>query len=65
MESGEAFKGQCWCAHLELSPEAHQRLADEVHVPRCLCRACLESLAANPAITWEELARVSRLKPAD
>jgi hypothetical protein len=55
MESGEAFKGPCWCAQLTVSAAALERLLGHVVERRCLCRSCLERIAARPAITWEEL----------
>lgn len=57
LETGEAYKGRCWCEHLTLPTGAVRRLQAELPDPRCLCRTCLESIAANPEITWEELAR--------
>ena len=57
LESGEAFKGPCWCEELVLPAAAARRISDEFAEPRCLCRACLEAIAANPDITVEELAK--------
>lgn len=55
LESGEAFKGPCWCEELVLSAAASRRISDEFVESRCLCRACLEAIAANPEITIAEL----------
>jgi hypothetical protein len=33
----------CWCTEIKLSSETRARLKS--HYERCLCRACLESLA--------------------
>ena len=57
LETGEAYKGPCWCEKLTLPPAAARRLAEEVMEARCLCAACLEALAANPEIAWDELRR--------
>lgn len=56
LETGEPYKGPCWCEAPTLSAAAVRRLLSELPEPRCLCRTCLESIAANPEITWDELA---------
>jgi len=38
-------------------PDA-RRIADEFAEPRCLCRRCLEAIAAHPEITTAELAQL-------
>ncbi len=35
----------CWCAEIELSAAARAEIG--ARYQRCLCRACLESFAAN------------------
>lgn len=57
LEAGDAFKGPCWCAHLVVAPTALERLMGHVAERRCLCRTCLERIAADPEVTWEGLAR--------
>jgi hypothetical protein len=44
MESGEGFKGRCWCERVAVSAEALERLGAKMLAPRCLCRGCLEKL---------------------
>lgn len=56
LETGEAYKGPCWCEGPTLSSAALQRLLGELPEPRCLCQNCLEGLAANPRATREALA---------
>jgi hypothetical protein len=56
MESGEAFKGPCWCEALEVSAAALERLLGDLPESRCVCRECLAAIAARPEITWDELA---------
>jgi|GEM_PF-5713001 len=58
LETGEAFKGACWCEDLVLSSSSARRIADEFAEPRCLCRRCLEAIAARPDITTAELAQL-------
>ncbi|HEV7406512.1 MAG TPA: cysteine-rich CWC family protein [Chthoniobacteraceae bacterium] len=60
METGEGFKGACWCAGLSVSAAALERLLGHVAERRCLCRSCLERIAADPAITWDELTRLEQ-----
>jgi hypothetical protein len=45
LESGEAYKGACWCESVELSPMALQRIESEVTAERCLCQGCLRHFA--------------------
>ena len=47
METGEGFKGPCWCAQLTVSAAALERLLGHVAERRCLCRTCLERIAAD------------------
>jgi len=56
METGEAYKGPCWCEKPTLSGAAIRRLTADLPEPRCLCPTCLEAIAENPEITIEELA---------
>lgn len=55
MESGEAYKGACWCEKLMLSAATIRRLSDELPEDRCLCSNCLGVLGANPNFTLSEL----------
>ena len=63
LETGEAYKGPCWCERPTLSVAAVRRLIADLPEPRCLCPACLEGIAANPEITWEEL--TARRRPGE
>lgn len=60
MESGEAYKGPCWCELVTVSGAAMRRISAELAEPRCLCPGCMEAIARNPEITYRELA--GRLK---
>lgn len=60
LETGEAYKGSCWCERPTLSSAALHRLLEDLPEPRCLCQRCLEAIAANEEITWEELVAGSR-----
>ena len=60
METGEAYKGLCWCERLTLSAAALRRLTEELSEARCLCVDCLEALAAEPEISWNTLAARGR-----
>jgi hypothetical protein len=65
LESGEAYKGPCWCERPILSVAGLHRLLEELPGPRCLCQRCLETIAGEPDISWEELAlRSSRAPPS-
>lgn len=55
METGEPYKGPCWCERTTLSAVALHPLLAELPEPRCLCQDCLEAIAADPEITWDEL----------
>jgi hypothetical protein len=55
LETGEAYKGPCWCEWPVLTTATLQRLLEDLAEPRCLCRRCLEFLAAHPEATWEDL----------
>ena len=59
-ETGEAYKGPCWCEGLTLSAATLRRLNNDLPEPRCLCPACLQAIAANPEITKEELAQTRK-----
>lgn len=63
LETGEPYKGPCWCERVTLPAAAASRLRSELPEQRCLCRTCLEGLAANPEIRWDELA-ARRPRPA-
>ncbi len=56
LETGEAYKGPCWCERPTLPAAAFRRLTADLPEPRCLCPTCLETLAHQPEVTWEELA---------
>ena len=56
METGEPYKGPCWCFGPTLSGAALHRILADLPEPRCLCQHCLEAIAANPGIAWDELA---------
>jgi hypothetical protein len=64
LETGESYKGPCWCEKPTLSATAVQRLLADLPEQRCLCRSCLEGIATNPEITWDELVRRNRPAPA-
>jgi len=55
LESGEAYKGPCWCERLTISTATLRRLLGELAAPQCLCAGCLKSIAADPEITREAL----------
>jgi len=55
LETGEGYKGPCWCERPTVSAAALRRLLGELAAPRCLCAGCLESIAADPEITREAL----------
>jgi len=56
LETGEAYKGSCWCEQPVLLSSTLQRLLANLPEARCLCRNCLETIAAHPDVTWDELA---------
>lgn len=56
LDTGEPCKGPCWCERPTLSGAAMRRLLSDLPEPRCLCESCLESIATDPEITWEQLA---------
>jgi hypothetical protein len=60
LETGEAYKGACWCERPTLCVAAMRRLRADLPEPRCLCPSCLETIAADPEVTWEELVVRSR-----
>lgn len=62
IETGEPYKGPCWCEGPTLSSAALHRLLSDAPEQRCVCRSCLEAIAANPEITWDEL--VAHSNPA-
>jgi len=55
LETGEGYKGPCWCERPTVSAAALRRLLGELATPRCLCPGCIESIATNPEITREAL----------
>ena len=55
METGKPYKGPCWCERPTLPAAALHRLVAKLPEPRCLCQNCLETIAANPEVTWDEL----------
>jgi hypothetical protein len=61
LESGEAYKGPCWCEQVVLPNSTLRRILAELPDQRCLCRGCLETIAAHPDIQWEEL--VAKVRP--
>ncbi|MGC3990934.1 MAG: cysteine-rich CWC family protein [Chthoniobacteraceae bacterium] len=64
METGEAYKGPCWCEKPTLSGAAVRRLTADLPEPRCLCPDCLEAIATDSEITREELVERGREKIA-
>ncbi|HSI11897.1 MAG TPA: cysteine-rich CWC family protein [Chthoniobacter sp.] len=56
LETGEAYKGPCWCEGPVLLSSSLQRLLVDLPEQRCLCPDCLHAIAANPDVTWDELA---------
>ena len=60
LETGEAYKGPCWCEQPILSAGTLNRLLDDLPESRCLCRDCLEAIARDPEITWDMLVARSR-----
>ena len=56
METGEAFKGPCWCEGPQLTAAAMRRMRDTLPEGRCLCSACLAAIAAEPEVAWSTLA---------
>lgn len=64
LETGEAYKGPCWCERPTLSSATVRRLLGDLPEQRCLCQTCLEGIAANPEITWNELVRQGRQTPS-
>jgi hypothetical protein len=56
LETGEAYKGPCWCEFPTLASHTLKRLLEELPVPRCLCSRCLPAIAENPDLSWQELA---------
>lgn len=65
LETGEAYKGPCWCETPILPAVALNRLLAELPEPRCLCRSCLEKIAHDPEIAWDALATESRVPVND
>jgi hypothetical protein len=65
LETGEAYKGPCWCEKPALPASALHRLMGEVADPRCLCQRCLERIEADPAVTWEQLAQPRQSLPSE
>jgi len=61
LETGEPYKGPCWCERPVLTSAVLRRLLGELLEPRCLCPSCLEFVAANPEVTWDELVAGNRL----
>jgi len=59
LETGESYKGPCWCEGPTLSSAALNRLLADAPEQRCLCRSCLTAIAANSEITWDELVALS------
>lgn len=55
LETGEPYKGPCWCEHPTLPGTALNRLLADLPEPRCLCPSCLEGIASDSEITWDEL----------
>ena len=67
LETGETYKGPCWCESPTLSATALHRLLADLPERRCLCASCLQGLAENPDATWDELiarSRRARVAPA-
>lgn len=60
LETGEPYKGPCWCERPTLSGAALRRIVSDLPEPRCLCQSCLEGIADDPEITWDGLVARSR-----
>lgn len=60
METGEAYKGACWCAAPQISDAAMRRMRDTLPEGRCVCFACLSAIAAEPDVAWSALAARGR-----
>ena len=55
LETGEAFKGPCWCERPIVDAAALRRLLGDLAAPRCLCSGCLAEVAGNPEVSVETL----------
>lgn len=64
IETGEAYKGPCWCESPIVSTAAMRRLLSDLAEPRCVCATCLERIAANSEITQEALVARRNETPA-
>lgn len=40
--SPATYKGPCWCAHAEISPELLARVPENLRNRACICRSCVE-----------------------
>lgn len=60
LESGEAYKGACWCEAPQISDAAMRRMRDTLPEGRCLCFDCLSAIAADEGIPWSVLAARSK-----
>jgi hypothetical protein len=46
-ESGEPYRGPCWCEEIPVPVRRLRLLADQSLEPRCLCHTCLSKLTES------------------
>jgi len=65
LETGEPYKGPCWCERPVLLNSSLLRLLADLPEPRCLCPDCLDAIARDPDVTWDKLAARNSSAPRE
>ena len=59
-----AYKGQCWCAHMEIPGELLARVPENLRNRACICRTCVEKFHLNRNLSASASAHPARRDPA-
>jgi prepilin-type N-terminal cleavage/methylation domain-containing protein/prepilin-type processing-associated H-X9-DG protein len=62
--SPAAYKGQCWCAHEEISDELLARVPENLRNRACVCRPCIQKFQLEQKLSATRPAHPARRAPA-
>jgi hypothetical protein len=57
------YKGQCWCAHEEISAGLLARIPENFRNRACICRACVKKFQLEKALSRTHPAEAAQREP--
>ena len=64
LASSVAYKGECWCAHVEISSELLARVPENFRHRACICRGCVEKFHLEKNLSPARRRQSARSAPA-